>query len=479
MTDNQSNKKRHWKRRQGAAGSAGASVAPRTQHATISTNDARQGHVRSNGTKRSWESHDDGGRIHQGNRHSHQQQRSSQHTTDGPRSYPATPSRSVVPETTRSLEGSTAVAPEPSIREIPGFYFDTDKKKYFKITENHVFGNQHPFSRQSINRKQEQKIDSVEGSLYLGTMQGELWQHRLPNDPWDRHHQWMQLNTGESSEMTSLHRTPDNYLISTYLGSMGRSGVLKIHQKVQEESSRFSFSQHSLSLVFEHSPSPKSSSFWTSAYGGNKLAIGADQKAAVLRDWRSGSHDADTLWTGSDVFSLAIEPLGGQNVVYAGCRNGSVRIFDLLQPSTFALNARSKKQARSNALFPGIGHKNASVHCVRRVSDHYLVTAAMNGEISMWDTRFVKGSSSDPQAKSVLDFRGFVKDQFSSTTFDVNESETLLAADNIEQQVSLWSLSTGDRVRDLDVAGPVSCLKFAGSYRLWATGQDCVQSWGL
>ncbi|CAO3573452.1 unnamed protein product [Mortierella alpina] len=247
------------------------------------------------------------------------------------------------------------------------------------------------------------QIDSVEGSLYLGTIQGELWQHRLPSDPWDRHHQWMQLNSGDS-EMTSLHRTPDNYLISTYLGSMGRSGVLRIYKEVQEASSRFSFSQRSLSLVFEHSPSPKSSSCWTSAYGDNKLAIGADQKAVVVRDWRAGLHDTDTLWTGSDVFSLAIELLGGQNVVYAGCRNGSVRIFDLLQPSTFASNARPKKQARSNALFPGIGHKNASVHCLRRVSDHYLITAAMNGEMSMWDTRFVKGSATDPQAKSVLDF---------------------------------------------------------------------------
>ncbi|KAF9557898.1 hypothetical protein EC968_007402 [Mortierella alpina] len=301
------------------------------------------------------------------------------------------------------------------------------------------------------------QVDSAGGFLYLGTVQGELWQHLLPSDPWDKHHQWTQLNTGESSEMTSFHKTPDNYLISTYLGSMGRSGVLKIHRKVQEDSTRFSFGQDSLSLVFEHSPSPKSSSFWTSAYGDNNLAIGADQRAIVIRDWRSGSHKTDALWTGSDVFSLAIEPLGGQNVVYAGCRNGSVRIFDLLQPSTFTLPARSKKQARSNALFPGIGHKNASVHCIRRVSDHYLVTGAMNGEICMWDTRFVKGSASDGQAKSVWDLRAFVKDQFSSTAFDINASETLLAADNIEQQVSLWSLSTGDRVRDLDVAGPVTC----------------------
>ena len=260
---------------------------------------------------------------------------------------------------------------------------------------------------------------------------------------------------------------------------MGRAGALKIYRSVVEEPTPFSVGRHSLSLVFEHSPSPKTSSFWTSAYGDNSLAIGADQKAIVIRDWRSGSHQADTLWTGSDVFSIAIEPLGGQNVVYAGCRNGSVRIFDLLQPSTFASTSRSKKQARSNALFPGIGHKDSSVHCIRRVSDHYLVTAATNGELSMWDTRFVKGPDAGSQTKSVLDFRGFVKDQFSSTAFDINESGTLLAADNIEQQVSLWSMSTGDRVRDLDVAGPVSCLRFAGDQQLWATGQDCVQFWGL
>lgn len=238
-------------------------------------------------------------------------------------------------------------------------------------------------------------------------------------------------------------------------------------------------------VVLEYSP--KKSNVWTSGLGVGKISIGADKSVIALQDWKSGRPMVTSLWTGSDVFSVVMEPpLRRHNLVYAGCRNGRVRVFDLSQPNVSALAAESKKDKRSTALFRGIGHKESSVLGMKRVGDYYLVTSAMNGEILMWDTRFVGSSqptTSSPEgtfAKPVLDFRGPIQDQFSKTLFDINAEETLLAAENIDQRISLWSLSTGDRIRDLEVKGKVGCLQFAPrQHGIWTAVEDQVQFWGL
>jgi WD40 repeat protein len=147
--------------------------------------------------------------------------------------------------------------------------------------------------------------------------------------------------------------------------------------------------------------------------------------------------------------------------------------------------AEAKKDRRATTLFRGIGHKESSVLGMKRVGDHYLVTSAMNGEILMWDTRFVgiepcKSSPEGSFARPVLDIRGPIQEQFSKTLFDINAEETLLAAENIDQTISLWSLNSGDRIRDLEVKGKVGCLQFApGQHGIWTAIEDQVQFWGL
>ncbi|KAG0289670.1 hypothetical protein BGZ96_006827 [Linnemannia gamsii] len=282
-----------------------------------------------------------------------------------------------------------------------------------------------------------------------------------------------------NSHYGALYRT-------THLGNMGRSGVLKVQKSFTNTSSgSITGESGPWHVVLEYSP--KKSNVWTSGLGADKISIGADKTLIALEDWKSGRPMVTPLWTGSDVFSVAMEPpLRRHNLVYAGCRNGRVRVFDLSQPNVSALAAESKKDKRSTALFRGIGHKGSSVLGMKRVGDHYLVTSAMNGEILMWDTRFVGSSqptASSPEgtfAKPVVDFRGPIQDQFSKTLFDINTEETLLAAENLDQRISLWSLSTGDRIRDLEVKGKVGCLQFAPrQHGIWTAVEDQVQFWGL
>jgi hypothetical protein len=49
---------------------------------------------------------------------------------------------------------------DPAVREIPGFYYDLEKNKYFKITANHTLGGHFAFSQQSIKEKTIQKVQT-------------------------------------------------------------------------------------------------------------------------------------------------------------------------------------------------------------------------------------------------------------------------------------------------------------------------------
>ncbi|KAG0006919.1 DDB1 and CUL4 associated factor 4-like 2 [Modicella reniformis] len=441
--------------------------------------------------------------------------------------YPQTGSSSY------SSFSATSITPEPpAVKEIPGFYFDPDKKKYFKITPNHAFGSQHPYSQQSIKEKTQvkpdiqlikdsrlrfpcatpqydrldwflqdrqlglagnprrqlcglhtmlvkfwrrhncseylfrdhdvvyshMKFDHAKQEVYLATSRGQLWRYHIGISPTGMRPK-MQLDTQETSETTSLHLRDDNLLVTSYLGNVGRPGTVKVYRRSDDPSLS---NPNFMNLVMKY-PLVKSN-IWSCDLDSDKIVIGGDRRTILLRGWESGRNLSQSLYTGSDVFSVEIDPPEGRNVVYAGCRNGCVRIFDLNQ------QPREEARKRENSLLQGIGHKMSPVNCMKRVSDHFLVTAAMNGEILMWDTRFVGGCSStgsNMTAEPVLDIRGPL----------YNHEETLLAAGH-SNQLSLWSLSTGDRIRDLNVGGYVGCLNFSKtSHGIWAAVDDQLQFW--
>ncbi|KAF9411440.1 hypothetical protein BGZ94_001352 [Podila epigama] len=480
---------------------------------------------------------------------------------------------------TVSPTATSSTAAISQVREIPGFYYDSEKKKYFKITADHLVRLQHPFSQQAIAEKTLRKPvmdpmpprpkqsrvntrsavrdpspygrihwvlkdrqlgnagsprrrlcemhsllikqwrrikdmelvspsnrakftqlqvvnDASERIIYMGSSEGEIWRQVISRDleRQDVFSGWHRLGDEIGSQVTSLHRTSEKHLISTYLGSMERSGTLKIQKDIES-----AFDMPEDVLVY----APKKSNIWTSDYaGGGRIALGMDQKVVVIDDWRSraGHPSTQSLWTGSDVFSVAIEPQYGQDLIYAGCRNGSVRIYDLRQPSSTQSSAAAfkKMQKRTESVFNGIGHKESSVHCLKRVSDHLLVTLAMNGEMSVWDTRFVGssrmtgGSPSNEnasekigcgeKARPMMELRGRVEDQFTKANFDVNAEATLLAAENVEQYMSIWSLRTGGRVCDMKMErdGSVGCTRFSeGHSGIYVTLADRVQYWGM
>ncbi|KAF9320133.1 hypothetical protein BG003_007114 [Podila horticola] len=267
---------------------------------------------------------------------------------------------------------------------------------------------------------------------------------------------------------------------------MEKPGCLKI----QKEASMLAMPTDALVYA------PKKSNIWTSDYSGGRIALGADQKVVLINDWSSSASQPFTeiLWTGSDVFSVAIEPLA-KNMIYAGCRNGSVRIYDLNQSrGTIPSNSAAfKKTQRQGSVFNGIGHKESSINFLKRISDHLLVTLAMNGEMTMWDTRFVGSSlfggsvsasaveDGGSEAKPVIQFRSPIQDQFSKSRFDISADGSLLVAENIDNRLSVWSLRTGDRIHDLKLdGGPVGCVRFSDDQAsgVYVAIADRIQYWG-
>lgn len=79
----------------------------------------------------------------------HQPRQHQQHTTTTAPSAPP----STVPQASST--------PTPLAIEIPGFYYDTEKKKYFKITAGHLVKSQHPFSRDTIAEKTRRKVQNM------------------------------------------------------------------------------------------------------------------------------------------------------------------------------------------------------------------------------------------------------------------------------------------------------------------------------
>lgn len=59
---------------------------------------------------------------------------------------------------TAPAPAASSAPQDPVVRDIPGFYYDLEKKKYFKITANHTLGGQFAFSQQSIKEKTTQKV---------------------------------------------------------------------------------------------------------------------------------------------------------------------------------------------------------------------------------------------------------------------------------------------------------------------------------
>lgn len=138
--------------------------------------------------------------------------------------------------------------------------------------------------------------------------------------------------------------------------------------------------------------------------------------------------------TQSDV--LCVQLSYDAQFLSAGCRNGIVAVFDTRSPARHIETPGVLRMKHSS-----------SVHRLQNMDDgrRYLLSAAMNGELWQWDTRFT--------AQPVLKFEGHVNSRF-NVGMAIDEDLKLVACMGSDRVVRIWSLDDAELVRTLTCSTP-------------------------
>ncbi|TPX67514.1 hypothetical protein SpCBS45565_g03727 [Spizellomyces sp. 'palustris'] len=252
----------------------------------------------------------------------------------------------------------------------------------------------------------------------------------------------------EDSEITSLHyghvSETTSTIITTCLGLGGRPGSVQAYQYQHQPASI----GHNLfaAEVGTYRLMMSKMSVFTSAVatlphegGGSIIAAGAKGKAIVIKSWEGGNGNAQVrhlLMPGkTDVLAQAFDKMG--TVLYSGCRDGSIHLFDVRTSGSIA-NEMTLGQSSRGGTFQSqeggsirrLAHPSA-ICCIQDLGANQVLSAAMDGSMYMWDTRF--------PTSPIVEFHGHVN-AHARINFCVNEDKNVLIAD---RHLRAWSMRTG------------------------------------
>ncbi|KAF8517438.1 hypothetical protein BU17DRAFT_91907 [Hysterangium stoloniferum] len=166
----------------------------------------------------------------------------------------------------------------------------------------------------------------------------------------------------------------------------------------------------------------------TSYLHGNSLTLGIRNKALNIPDVDSPSH-MFTLETGSDVFALDRE----MNEVWTGARNGSVQLFDLrINHRRDALGDRFMAHDRQTAITN-----------LRRIHEHQLLIVAMDGTVELHDIRMIRHSK---RSQPVNSLQGHVNSYTNNLGLALDPVQDFLFLVGEDLRIRAWSLRTGEQL---------------------------------
>ncbi|THV05175.1 hypothetical protein K435DRAFT_961268 [Dendrothele bispora CBS 962.96] len=249
---------------------------------------------------------------------------------------------------------------------------------------------------------------------------------------------------------------------------------------------------------------------WTGFLRENALTLGANRQAIYIPD--VSSLHLQVLHTGSDVFSISQHSdseSGGfgsrnPNLIYTGCRNGSVMRFDLrtrtgptrnssrgegkvhkkklfqlrdpYDPATFTsanvnyanVGSRGYDRGRGRGRGRGFGRGptgdfssnlssstsdvSSSVVYLKTIKEQQLLVARMNGELNVYDLRF------PDQSTPIRTFKGHINSVTQWLGICVDPYENYLFAAGEDAKIRGWSLRTGESLSPMSTSAPVSSL---------------------
>lgn len=267
---------------------------------------------------------------------------------------------------------------------------------------------------------------------FVGDNSGCVWS---PQDPTDRREfshfsredAWTaDFCIGDSAygcEITSLKASGETY-VATSFGPNNRILVVP-HLETQGE-------------AFLLDPGKTVHEIWTSDFEGNRLVLGADEKAVYYPDLGS-SQSLDrprVLKTGSDVFSTCFH---GEHLVYTGARNGTINRFDLRQGGRSSQRLFTGRFDNRPLVAQRQGQRS-SVTNMQVIREWQLLASHMSGHLATYDLRFFR--EHDP----LVVFPGHVNSLTRRLGIAVDPQEEYLYAAGEDKKIRLWSLQSGQLI---------------------------------
>ncbi|EGO24052.1 hypothetical protein SERLADRAFT_439356 [Serpula lacrymans var. lacrymans S7.9] len=184
---------------------------------------------------------------------------------------------------------------------------------------------------------------------------------------------------------------------------------------------------------------------WTSSLRGSELVLGANKQAVVFKGIDDPSN-MRFLKTHSDVFAVQQE----ENLVYTGSRNGAISRFDL----------RIDTPKGQNLLDDVFLSPTNSITNLRIVREWQLLVGNIDGSVSAFKP-FLVVSGSDKQftlklgtydlrysrgRTPLMTFAGNVNSWTIATALDVDPAEEFIFASAQDSRIRAWSLRTGELI---------------------------------
>ncbi|KAI0251976.1 hypothetical protein BJV78DRAFT_382540 [Lactifluus subvellereus] len=171
------------------------------------------------------------------------------------------------------------------------------------------------------------------------------------------------------------------------------------------------------------SPPPRlACDIWTSHLRGRSLVLGVRQRALLMQDVESLG-DVWRLDTQSDVFAVHQE----ENLVYAGARNGTIKRFD----------ARTRAPGR-NLLGDVFAESSNSITYLNIIRDWQLLVSTIRGAIEIFDIRYLYGT------RPLMALPGHVNSYQPNLPHAITPSQDYFFAAGLDNRIRGWSLLTGE-----------------------------------
>nr|XP_023668701.1 DDB1- and CUL4-associated factor 4-like [Paramormyrops kingsleyae] len=299
---------------------------------------------------------------------------------------------------------SSSINTQMSAPELPGFYFDAEKNRYFRLLPGH--NNCNPLTREGLQREEQER-------RRLRLLEEEA-ASKSPR---------VGLNSTLLLQKRHLGLIPGNsYSSMTYRLSVGGNEMRNARSCVAD--------QPGMLCSF------KISTAWSCAWCLNPQAdknfsTGLSRRV-IVTDAVTGRRQ--TYGVGSDV--LAQQFALRAPILYNGGRSGEIFSIDLRQRARRGHGWKACRFYQESAI--------TSVHVLQ--DENYLVAADMKGTIKLWDVRVTK---------AVRQYDGH-HNEHAYLPLHVCEPEGLLLAVGQDCYTRLWSLGDGRLLRTIPSPHPAS-----------------------